>query len=336
MRPSFVPRLVNDRFSDPGLFVPFLFEKRALLFDLGDLHALSSRDILKISHVFVTHTHMDHFIGFDHLLRIFLGRKKELHIYGPPEFFARVEGKLAGYTWNLVHEYPFELSLRITEVHEDRTFTKIYLCRKGFLAEPKEKVRSFTGILLEEPSFRVEAVLLDHRIPCLGFSLVESYYINIIKEELKKMGLPLGPWLTRLKKALYEGRDPKSQFPVTWEESGLIRKVKTYVLGELAERITRISPGQKITYITDVIGSAESLNKIVAFAENADHLFIEAAFLSADKEIALQKHHLTAPEAGEIARRAHARNLVPFHFSPRYQHREEEIMAEVMEAFRQE
>ena len=102
MRPSFTPRLINNPFSDPGMFVPFLFEKRALMFDLGDLHALSPKDLLKVTHVFVTHSHMDHFIGFDILLRPFLGREKRLHLYGPPGFLNNVEGRLAGYTWNLV------------------------------------------------------------------------------------------------------------------------------------------------------------------------------------------------------------------------------------------
>jgi len=93
MRPRFHPRLINPPLSDPGLFVPFLYEKRALLFDLGDLHGLTPRDLLKVSHVFVTHTHVDHFIGFDQLLRLLLGRDKELHLFGPPDFFDRVEGK---------------------------------------------------------------------------------------------------------------------------------------------------------------------------------------------------------------------------------------------------
>jgi ribonuclease Z len=65
MRTSFHPRLINDPFGDPGLFISFLYRRRALLFDLGDLHALAPRDMQKISHVIVTHAHMDHFIGFD-------------------------------------------------------------------------------------------------------------------------------------------------------------------------------------------------------------------------------------------------------------------------------
>ncbi|MBW2643668.1 MAG: MBL fold metallo-hydrolase, partial [Deltaproteobacteria bacterium] len=97
MRPSFLPRLVNGPFDDPGLFIPFLLEKRAIIFDLGDIYSLSSRDILKISHVFISHTHMDHFLGFDRLLRLFLGREKHLYMYGPEGFLKNVEGKLAGY-----------------------------------------------------------------------------------------------------------------------------------------------------------------------------------------------------------------------------------------------
>ena len=93
MRPSFHPRLINGPYDDPGLYVPFLYQKRALIFDLGDLSSLTAKDILKISHAFVTHTHMDHFIGFDRLLRLFLGRDMHLHIYGPKGFLKNVEGK---------------------------------------------------------------------------------------------------------------------------------------------------------------------------------------------------------------------------------------------------
>ncbi len=333
MRPSFLPRLINDPFSDPGLFIPFLLEKRALIFDLGDLQPLSSRDLLKISHAFVTHSHMDHFIGFDHLLRIFLGREKELHIFGPPEFFTRVEGKLSAYTWNLVSEYQNNFSIRVTEVHPHMSRTRVYSCHDEFKFQGKEREKTFSGILLKEPAFYVEGVLLDHRVPCLGLSLVENFYVNIIKEGLKKMDLSVGPWINRFKNALYKKESPKRDFIVTWEEGGKVIREKRFALGDLAKEIARISPGQKITYITDVIASPENREKIIRLASEADHLFIEAAFLHRDRDTAKQKFHLTAKEAGDLAREARVKDFTLFHFSPRYTHCVAEIQREAMDAF---
>ena len=334
MKPSFIPRLINDPFSDPGLFIPFLFEKRALMFDLGELQSLSPRDLLKISHVFVSHSHMDHFIGFDALLRVFLGREKELHLFGPADFFSHVEGKLAGYKWNLVNEYQEDFSLKVSEVHPDMTLTRLYSCRAQFMPKGKEVKEPFSGHLLREPSFNVKGVILDHRIPCLGLALEENFYVNIIKEELIKLDLSIGPWINRFKNAIYEGANPDNEFIVTWEEKGDILKERSFVLGELAEKISRISQGQKIAYVTDVIESQENREKIIDLARGADYLFIEAAFMDRDRETAGRKYHLTAIQAGELARDAGVKNFTLFHFSPRYTHMAEEIQNEAMRAFR--
>ena len=51
--------LVNDPFDDPGLYVDLVFERRAPLFDLGDLRRLVPRKLLSVSDVFVTHRNMD-------------------------------------------------------------------------------------------------------------------------------------------------------------------------------------------------------------------------------------------------------------------------------------
>jgi len=218
MRPTFMPRLINDPFSDPGLYVPFLFEKRALLFDLGDLHALSPRDLSKITHVFVTHMHMDHFIGFDILLRYFLGRDKTLYLYGPTGILKHVEGKLAGYTWNLVDGYQYNFVLKVIEVRSDHILSKAYICRNRFISRTHQHKGPFSSIIMKEPHFYVESVLLDHRAPCLGFSLIENFYVNIIKEGLKELNLAVGPWINRFKLALYEEKDPESEFLVSWEQ----------------------------------------------------------------------------------------------------------------------
>jgi ribonuclease BN (tRNA processing enzyme) len=132
MRPSLLPHLVNGPFEDPALFIRFLFENRAIMFDLGDINALSTRDILKLTHVFVTHTHMDHFAGFDRLLRIFLGREKQLHLFGPRGFIRNVEGKLGGYQWNLAENFTNRFSIKVTEIRSDQLLTMTYRCQNRF------------------------------------------------------------------------------------------------------------------------------------------------------------------------------------------------------------
>jgi len=195
MRPSFTPRLIHESpFDDPGLYISFSLKRRALLFDLGGLDSLSSRDILKTSHIFISHTHIDHFIGFDHLLRLFIGREKTLHLFGPKGFLANVEGKLAGFCWNLADNFEHSLEIRATEVEADSLRTRSYNLKDRF--QPKNEERAtFTGLLVAEPGFNVEAAIVDHGTPCLAFALTERFHVNIIKERLLEMGLSKGPWL---------------------------------------------------------------------------------------------------------------------------------------------
>jgi ribonuclease Z len=333
MRPSFHPRLVNGPFEDPALFIPFFFEQRALLFDMGDLHRLAAKEMLKLTHGFVTHTHMDHFTGFDTLLRIFLGRQKTFHVFGPPNFLKNIEGKLASYTWNLVENYNHGFSLKATEVYPTYTISQVYDCKKGFSSNQRPEKVSFDGTLLTEPAFSVRAIHLDHKIPCLGFNLEERFHVNIMKDSLKRLKIPVGLWLKEFKKALYEKHDPEEDFQVVWKDVGKEQRV-AFRLGDLANQIARISPGQKITYIVDVLFSSENAEKIIDFARNADHLFIEAAFLDSELEIARNKYHLTAKQAGILARKAGVKQYTLFHFSPRYARTADLLHEEADRAFR--
>jgi len=54
--------LINGRTGDPALYIEMLFEKRAILFDLGDITSLSARKIRRLEHVFVSHAHIDLFL----------------------------------------------------------------------------------------------------------------------------------------------------------------------------------------------------------------------------------------------------------------------------------
>ena len=336
MTPSFHPRLINDRFSDPGLFIQFLFERRALLFDLGDLSPLSARDLLKITHVFVTHTHMDHFIGFDSLLRLLIGRDKEIHLFGPSDFIQKVQAKLSAYNWNLIENYEDTLSLKVAEIQGEKLLMQGFNSSNRFEPAGDLQERPFDGNLLSEKSFSVDAAILDHKTDCIGLCLKENFSINIMKEGLKELGLPVGPWLREFKEAIYEGRNPAQTLRIVWQDKDMVTRERCFALGELKERIARISPGQKITYITDMIGSPENIEKAVNLALESNRLFIESSFLDKERDVARRKYHLTAREAGLIAARARVKELTPFHFSPRYFDRENELIQEAMTAFRSE
>lgn len=333
MKPLFHPALVNDPFGDPGLYIDFLFQRRAILFDIGDISRLPPRKILRVSHIFVSHTHVDHFIGFDHLVRICLGRDKKIHLYGPPGFTDQVWHRLAAYTWNLVQNYPTDFTVVAAEAHPDgKGIVAEFHCRKGF---PPEQVKGETlrdGVLLDEETFRVRSVFLDHRIPCLAFALEEKNHVNIMKNRLAELELPVGPWLSELKDAVLRGEPDDLQFRAWWRENGKVVE-RRMPLGELKRDILRIVPGQKIAYITDAVYSRENAEKMVALARGADYLFIEATFLHEEEERAAEKRHLTARQAGEVAREAGAVRVIPTHFSPKYMGKEELLRRELEEAF---
>ena len=330
MKPLFHSRLLNAPFGDPVLYIEILYKKQALLFDLGDLSSLREAKILKVSHVFVTHTHMDHFFGFDHLLRVVLGRDKDITLFGPPGIISNVAGKLSGYTWNLVKDYP--LQLMVCEVHPQFIQNALFICSEQFQCEMGERI-PFDCVLEENPHFRVESVHLDHRIPCLAFSLKERFHININKDSLIKLGLSVGEWLRDLKQHIWEDKSESTVMTIPVDKDGK-SEMKNVSLGDLKREIITITPGQKIAYVADCCYSEKNVDSIISLVKSADLFFCEAAFLEKDSDKARAKDHLTARQAGVIARRAGVKTLNVFHFSPRYEECPESLDREAQMAFR--
>jgi len=321
MKPTFIHTLVNGPFEDPSLFVRIMREKRALLFDIGDIAGLSPGDMQKVTDVFVSHTHIDHFIGFDTLLRALLRRETPLRVYGPSNMADCIEGRLRGYTWNLITEYPLKIYVSSTDGNK--------IIRSGFKAEnhfqrTEDGSSDFEGILLEEPLFTVKAVQLSHQIPCLAFSLEEEFHININKAVLSEMGLPVGPWLSQLKKTI------RDQLPA---ETELRVSGRVYTLKEL-DKVTTITKGQKISYVTDVSITDDNIKKVIGLVRGSDTLYCEAYFTDEDTDRALKRFHLTSKITARIAREAGVKNLVVMHFSPKYRDRAESPADEAMREFR--
>ncbi|MAP87489.1 ribonuclease Z [Candidatus Poribacteria bacterium] len=329
MQSNFLPKLINDPLGDPGVMVEFLCEQRALQFDLGDLSSTTNGELLKISHVFISHTHIDHFIGFDHLLRVVFGRGKTIDLYGPENFIANVTGKLAGFTWNLVDRYDESVTLEVTEVHADRLVKAKFKAIDWFKKSDEREIPFVDGILVDEDRFIVRTAILEYHIPCLGFSLEEKNHVNICKDRLEKMCYQSGPWLNELKKCVYEGKSDEYLLEVLSVAKGSQKRT----LGQLKEELVLISPGQKISYVVDTVYNEANKRDVVDLVKESDIFFCESPFLAEEETRGLERCHLTARQAGLIAREANVKKLSVFHFSGRHTFRTEQLIQEAEEAF---
>lgn len=326
--PQFVEaKLVAGPFDDPGVLLDVRFGARALLFDLGSLEPRAPREIVRVSHVFVSHMHMDHFAGFDRLLRLDLYQPRTVSIIGPPGLTDAVEHKLRAYTWNLLGPDSADFAIIATDWQERVLHRSRFRARTGFRREERPVPQMGEGLVLDEPDFVVHATALDHGIPSLAFALQESRRVNVHRTRLDDLGLHVGPWLTRAKQLVRAGALDELV------DAG----ARQMTAGELVEAgIVSIGPGQRVAYATDFGPTSENIRRAVALARDADHLFIESAFLDRDRDAATAKKHLTARVAGEIARRASARRATPMHFSTRYLAEEAALREEFARAWRGE
>ena len=333
MRWLFEPRLTNPAFGDPGLYVDFRDERRALLFDLGDLGALPPRKLMRVSHVFVTHAHMDHFAGFDELLAIVLGRKARLVLFGGPDFVGQVEHKVRAYTWNVVHRYD-ELTLDVGEIGTDgRGQWARFSTRTNFVREASASFALAGDVVHDEPTFRVRARFVDHDVPCLAYAIEEKARVKVAKDRLATLGVATGAWLRDLKHAVLSGAPDATPIDVAWRDRTGDHAMRRTV-GELRHLILDVVQGQRIGYATDLRYTEDNVRTLAELFAGIDVLFIESVFLDEDAEHGARKNHLTATQAGRIARAAGAKAVHPFHFSPRYEGRQAEIEAELRAAWR--
>jgi ribonuclease Z len=226
-----------------------------LLFDCGEgtQHRLQVAPVKSgaIDAIFLSHLHGDHVYGLPGLMATLgmNGRTRPLDIVGPEGTKEYVEATL-----RTSHHNPI-FDVRISS--------------------PPYRGNGYT----------VEAALLEHSVPCLGYLFVEDDHPGRFDvEQAQALGYEPGP--------VY---------------SELIRANDARVLGPPR-------PGRRIAYCTDTRPCAAS----VSLARGADVLIHESTY---GAELAVEAHerfHSTAVDAATVARDAAVRRLLLTHFSVRY------------------
>ncbi|MBN2297415.1 MAG: MBL fold metallo-hydrolase [Deltaproteobacteria bacterium] len=321
MRPSFIPRLVNTELYDPVVYVRVLNEKKAVMFDCGRVEGLANREVLDLDAIFISHTHMDHFMGIDQVLRIILHRRKPLNIYGPEGITDKVLAKLRAYTWNLTKDYPLEIYIH--EILDSTIRSTRTRAAEGFDTALRHEEDRSGHTIARDSRYLVDAVILDHNIPCLGFVIKEIVHVNIKGNVITRRGYIPGAWIGRLKECILSGETQTLIDVMT--DSGIIMTPAA----ELAHELIIATPGQKVAFFTDIACTKENIRHMESIALDADMLFIETYYLDEMREQAIIKGHLTARQAGMIAGRLRAKRVFPMHVSPRYHSMLNEIRAEM-------
>lgn len=314
----------NGRSGDP---VVYGFNHRtgeAFLFDLGGLDRVSQRKLLKVRRVFVSHTHIDHFVGFDRLLRINIPQYRQLEFCGPPGIVANIRGKLAGYMWNLLEKHQLKFLLHEIETDGHISSYKLEFEQGDFRLSPYPQLSHTDGVITTfADGSKVRATLVDHGIPVASYRLCLPPRYQVKTAALTQHDLKPGPWLKELLTALTNENGPEK---ITVEG-------KNYSVAWLQSAILQSYPKSAISYLTDLRFNWENLTKIKKLHQDATVLFCESTFKAIDWQRAVHKAHLSTRQCALLAAYTGVHRLENFHFSRIYGPKTETLRNETLRYF---
>ena len=142
---------------------------RQFLIDCGEGTQMQLRrnriGFSRVNHILISHLHGDHYYGLMPLLTTLnlLDRRKELHLYAPPEL-----------------EHGIHQSLKLS--HSKLKFPLVF-------HELNFKDRE---VIYDDRAVRVSSFPLKHSLPCCGFLFEEKQRPRkILKEKIESLGIPI-------------------------------------------------------------------------------------------------------------------------------------------------
>lgn len=314
--------LVNGSAGDPVLYLDYPGSDNALLFDGGENDRLDKGKLADLEAVFVTHHHVDHFIGLDRVIRANLDHDKTLHVFGPVNTITKVYDRVKSY------EYPFFPFMRLAiEVHEldgDTERVGRFGCRTKF-APPVLSERPWAGpVCYANEHLAVEAIPVVHTVPCLAFALVERDGYHPDPDKLRRGLLKGGDWVGEALRLLRAGAPG---------DTALTIQGGNFPLAALAGQYFTQSSGARVAYVTDTLFAEELRPSLVRLARGAWRLYCDSFYAKAQAKDALKHRHMLSVQAAELAKAAKVEQLILMHFSSRYAGKGEALLAEAVEVF---
>lgn len=304
-------------FHDPAMLVTLTNQKESLLLDSGTLSRLKTRDLLRVRWLCLSHLHIDHLIGFDHLLRVRLFSDLPLTVFGPPGTSTVIGHRLKGYAWNLTSGSPFEIQTFDLKETGGTDVGSRYRCHNQFDPETISAIQ-------ESPIYLYDNLYLawhpvDHGVPCYCFKLEKHSAPKFSLEICQSLGLNPGPWVKQL----------TSGAKLELEVEGELRDQDW-----LSQKLLSPPRIETLGYLTDTKLAEPLRAKLISFFADVDRLICESAYLSHEADTATTNLHMTTHQVGQFAKDAGASKLTIFHLSRRHmENGPESHLREVQEMF---
>lgn len=174
-------RIVSTLPDDGAMSVTVLVDGRALQFDIPTyaMEHLASSGVnpKRIDHLFLTHLHADHILGFPEFAfwRPVWGAKGPMSIYGPVGTQNMAEGASR---FNAVHIKALQAFKKNTALAGKKAVSaEIKSMQQAFSAKVTE-IKS-AGVVLETDSFKVTATTVLHSVPSFAYR-VDSKYGSVV------------------------------------------------------------------------------------------------------------------------------------------------------------
>lgn len=276
--------------------------------ECGDASLLGVKECQDTAAVFISHTHIDHFVNFDTILRHQIGIERTVVIVGPAGIAEQVQAKIKSYTWNLIQKG--SIVYEIHEITDENEFSV-------FGIEPPlwnlDFVRKESGKpVFENELFDVSYTLLDHKIPTVAYLFRER---NTVSIDIAKSKMKGGKWVKELK-AAFEQNLPQAEIEVDGN------KVAAQTLFDLLT----VKQGDTFGVVMDHAASVENHRKIIETFAGVNTVFVEAFYKEEDKVQAEKNFHSYSAQSAKVMKAAGVKNPVPVHFSRKYDEGEIELL----------
>jgi len=323
LEPTFFAGLLDD----PLLLVRVRPAGSNLLFDCGQLHHLAKRVLTALDALFISHTHMDHWMGIDSVIRHLHASPKIIDLFGPPGLSDKLQHKLAGYDWNLAEDHWG--TFRVQEIFPDRIVCSRFSGPAGFHREPLAARARADRVIYSTPHLQVAVDLCEHRVPSLIFRIDEQPTFLIDTERLRQLELVPGPWLGRLKRRFFHGADNRGELKALKRVQGEIREISIPDPDELTRQLQLPQQQASIGYISDIGFTEENRSKILALMGGVNLLLCECTFLRAAEEKARSSYHLCSADINQLLAELRPDYFLPMHLSKTYSRRTAELYREL-------